>query len=148
IDLLLTSTGLLLRPAQLLRPPPQGGLVRRELFLLGLHHRKDPSRLFVFGPRIRLALLHFPIRGALPPFPFLLGRGEGPLTLRQVGLHRREGLFSLRDGRLASCELATGTLDRLRFRGQLEACRVELFSGSLRFLSGPIEPALSLSDLG
>src|SRR5437762_94805 len=148
IERRLPSTGLVLRTAQFLSLPPQGGLVRRELFLLGLHDRKDPSRLFVFGPRIRLALLHLPIRGGLPPFPFLLGRGEGPLTLRQVGLHRREGLFSLRDGRLASCELATGTLDRLRFRGQLEACRVEIFSGSLRFLSGPIERGLSLSDLG
>ena len=148
IERRLPSTGLVLRTSQFLSLPPQGGLVRHELFLLGLHDRKDPSRLFVFGPRIRLALLHLPIRGGLPPFPFLLGRGEGPLTLRQVGLHRREGLFSLRDGRLASCELATGTLDRLRFRGQLEACRVEIFSGSLRFLSGPIERGLSLSDLG
>src|SRR5436309_9258878 len=89
IERRLPSTGLVLRTSQFLSLPPQGGLVRHELFLLGLHDRKDPSRLFVFGPRIRLALLHLPIRGGLPPFPFLLGRGGAPCTLLPARRPRR-----------------------------------------------------------
>src|SRR5207245_4291052 len=63
IERRLPSTGLLLRTSQFLSLPPQGGLVRRELFLLGLHDCKGPSRLFVFGSRIPLELRHVPILG-------------------------------------------------------------------------------------
>src|SRR5205807_2111514 len=103
---------------------------RLPLFLLGIEIPLRGSKSILFATQIQ---------SALP---------QSRLEFVQGRFLLRQGLFSLRQGCLASCELATGTLDRLRFRGQLEARRVEIFSGSFRFLSGPIERGLSLSDLG